>query len=261
MRRGEMRGPSLFSSSVDGRDAAGEGILATLAARPRHRRGLRSSHGYWLLAGVAAVLAIAVLAQPARQDGDGGLLAARPAAPAARAPNDTPSPAAPLAPEIPDAAEAAPAQIIDLVKGAGPSSVRALADVPAAPPLPEAVPPAQAGASASQEDEPLRARPRASALRPAEAAPAARGRPSAERNRAAAEVADGDVRLLAALMRGGESSGQAEPPGDRALRQCAVLAPSDREACIALLCINGRAPLASCEGFARGPLRAWPAPH
>ena len=74
MRRGEIRGPSLFSSSVDGRDGAGEGILAALAAGPHHRHGPRSSRRYWLLAGVATVLAIAVLAQPARQDVDGGAL-------------------------------------------------------------------------------------------------------------------------------------------------------------------------------------------
>lgn len=257
MRRGEIRGPSLFSSSVDGRDGAGEGILAALAAGPHHRHGPRSSRRYWLLAGVATVLAIAVLAQPARQDVDGGALAARPVPPAPRAPASMASVAAPLPPEPAHAADAAPARIIDLAKEAGPPALKARPDRGAASPPAEAAPPPQAGASAAQQHAPLRARPRASPLR---IAPAAPGRPPAGRNRTAPEVEDRDVRVLAALMRGGQSSDHAEPPGERALRECGVLAPSDREACVASLCARGRAPQASCEGFARGPLRARSTP-
>ena len=234
MTRSGRQAPSLFSSSLTQRDAAPTAILAALSGDGRECRRMGSRRvavmGFRMAAVLAALAAAgyvfwpmpAVEAPRVTED------FRRPATPAT-----VPDSRSPMADALPDV-NSAPAHIV-------------VAEVQDPPSQPMRVAAAPRPVERQARVTPTQVRSAAATPAPVTAVTnenRALGGP-AESMRITGE--DSDVRLLAALM---VHAGPIVLPDDtahRALRDCGVLAPLDREACVAELCRRGRISAAICQ--------------
>ena len=231
MTLSRQNGPSLFSCTLQPRDSAQKGILAALSGDGGEQRAAGSGRvptmGVLLASVLVALAVTAYLVWPR------GVVEA-PVVSVPPGPVSAPTPPEPIVDLPPNSGPAARIVVVEAEDPPSPPPAVAVASWPPTSPEPAASVQAGGTGEASAPVKIVKApRPeiRASASPPAELG---------------IDREDSDVRLLAALM---VHAGPTPAPDDvafRALRECGVFAPPDREVCVARLCALGRAPAAIC---------------